>query len=508
MSQQSEQVPEITVTSHSFWANTHIKRKIRSVLGARILGTISIQIQHLKRKILLCVYVCTLLTLTASGTQTEIGSFADDRDNRQSIDDGPNKPEPATASDGHDADQDDAETDYGEDAPKGLVYARVSSGGQLDGETSDSGYDEGSISGQIEELEDLAEKEGIELPHDPITDEAQTGTNFNREGIQEVFEIAKREEIDYLLVEKVDRVGRSAPETLYFLYVLQSECSVTLLTPAGEQNVAQVKGLLHTTLMSLMAEVQNEIRTNKAKKSRIRGFLNQKNWNNYTHTVPVGYNQDEAGWLVIDYEEKTIVRDMFRKFVECETYAETERYIDKKYGTSVLDGHRVRTLLTEMTYIGKPRLPDQWVTETTYENDMECPELHLLEEESDAEVDVTEDVFHKAQEIIEEKDKKHSEDEETEGVLDFIEEFSLFAVVEGSDPARLVHHCGEPLVRDGQVDLKGRKVHRYRCPSCEKSESAEEYYKRWPTEAELDAIKMIQKVLTGGLDKFPFISSE
>lgn len=49
--------------------------------------------------------------------------------------------------------------------------------------------DEGSIDGQIEELETVAKKEGIEVPYDPIVDKAKTGTNFDREGIQQVFEI-------------------------------------------------------------------------------------------------------------------------------------------------------------------------------------------------------------------------------------------------------------------------------------------------------------------------------
>ena len=101
-----------------------------------------------------------------------------------------------------------------EDEPCGLIYARVSSGNQLKGDEDDEDteYDEGSIEGQIEELTELANKEGIHLPYDPITDEAKTGTNFDRGGIQEVFEISKRKDIDYLSVEKVDRIGRSAPE--------------------------------------------------------------------------------------------------------------------------------------------------------------------------------------------------------------------------------------------------------------------------------------------------------
>jgi len=140
----------------------------------------------------------------------------------------------------------------------------------------DEGLDEGSIEGQVEELEEIAERKGIKLPYDTITDEAETGTDFDRDGIQEVFEKAKRKDIDYLLVEKVDRVGRTAAETLYFIHILQTECGVTLLTNSGSRDVSETPGLMQTTVLSLTAQIQNELRIEKAKKERIRGFLKKK----------------------------------------------------------------------------------------------------------------------------------------------------------------------------------------------------------------------------------------
>jgi hypothetical protein len=303
-------------------------------------------------------------------------------------------------------------------------------------------------------------------------------------------------------VEKVDRIGRSAPETLYFIYVLQSECDVTLLTPSGERDIDKVEGLMQTTLLSLMAEVQNDIRTTKAKKERIRGFLHKKNWKCKSPKIPLGYTETDDGWLEVNHGEKTIVRDLFQKFVGCEKYSKTEEYIDNKYGAEVLDGHQVKTLLTNFVYIGKPRLPREWLTETTYENNLEDSSLHILQKDESADIDVCEETFKEAQEIINEKDDGHSTDDDTHQLLDFIEEFSLFAVIEGSESATLLHHCGEPLVTDGQVDLKGRTVHRYRCRKCEESEDAESYYRQWPRQYELDTIELIQDVVEGKSNLF------
>ena len=457
--------------------------------------------------------------MTTAGTQADLGSFGSDEPQTPG---GPLEPnakddpregdDPDTRSDDEHSEEDDQENE----SPTGIIYARVSSdkqrkgisdSGEGDDDDNDDGVlDEGSIKGQVEELETIAERRGIKLPYDPIADEAETGTDFDRDGIQEVFEKTKRKDIDYLLVEKVDRVGRTAAETLYFIYILQSECGVTLLTSSGSKDVSETPGLMQTTIMSLTAQIQNELRIAKANKERIRGFLNKKNWKCRSPKIPLGYEQTDDGWLTVDAEEKPIVRDVFRKFESCGNYAATERYIDAKHGKEHLDGHGVKTILQNRVYIGQPRLPESWLEGTTYENNLHEPELHLLRAEDDAEVDVCEETFHRVQNIMQEKEQQRS-DEDTMELLDFIQEFSLFSVIQGSDPATLLHHCGHPLIRDGQVDLKGKHtVHRYRCRHCEETEDASDYYRKWPKDYEFDQIRLIQQVLDG--DEPDFIDTE
>jgi DNA invertase Pin-like site-specific DNA recombinase len=484
----------------SFWAKIDIKHQIRSLLGEHIRGLIYALQQNLKQQIAVPKVVLLFSILSSEGgVQSGLQKFQSN--DSQSLD---NDGDEHVDNTGQTADK------AVDDAPKGIIYARVSSEKQTNDGDEDEGdgspiNDEGSLQGQIEEMEEIANRKDITLPYDPITDKAQTGTDFDRDGIKEVFEKTKRPEISYLLVEKVDRIGRNAPETLYFIYILQSECNVTLLTSSGmEQDVSEAQGLLHTTLMSLMAEIQNDLRTTKAKKERIRGFLQKKNWKCKSPIIPLGYNETDDGWLTIDPEEKRVVRDLFRKFVECETYSETRRYIEDKYSKGVLDGHRVKTLLQHSVYIGEPRVPDDWLIETTYENDLYEPELHLLEEDDTSEIDVSEEVFHQAQEIIERKNNDGSTDDDTEDLLDFLEEFSLFAVIQGSEPATLLHDCGTPFVKNGQVTLNGkqRKVHKYLCPECDAEEDPEDCYRRWPKEYELEQIELIQQIIDGKLELF------
>lgn len=444
-----------------FCTKIDIKRRIRSLLGHRILRFIKTLVQNLKRQMWLGLLIGSI-SLSSVG-QSDLFEFAqsseDQADNQDNYED-----TKSTTAD-----------QQNESSQKALIYARVSSHEQVDADSDTE--DEGSIDDQVSEARSIADKQGLELAHEPIKDKAQTGTNFDRDGIQKVFQLSKQDEIDYLIVQSVDRIGRSAAQTVYFIDILQNKCSVTLLTSSGEQDTGSIRGLMHTTFLSLMADVQNDIRTTKAKKSKVNGFVNKKNWHCYSPVVPLGYSLTDDGWIECDSSTKSIVEDLFEEFIECETYSETERRIEQKYG-SVLEGYRVKTLLQESAYTGHPRVPKKWVSELSYNNEVDDPSLQIISNET----------FEKAQEIIDDKNQTHSSEESTRDVVDFIEEFDLFSVIESSPSAKLIHNCGTRMRKNGQRTIKGdKKIHLYQCPECGVS-------RKWPKEPEYDLMELIYEI--------------
>ena len=456
---------------------TYIYRKMRAVLETRISRFISSLGQHLKRKISFAPALVPAF-LIATNSQSDFGDFFETPSNEE---ESPTK--------------------------KAIIYARVSSHKQTksndsdednddsneDGsDDADSTEDEGSIEGQIDELRQIARDNGLELAAEPFVDGAKTGTDFDRPGIQSVFRYAQREEVGYLLVEKFDQIGRSAAETLYFIYILQSECDVTLLTPSGERDVGEIKGLLHTTLLSLMAEIQSEIRTAKATKERVRSFVVNRNWKASSPVVPLGYEERDDGWLDVDPDETQAIEDLFERFTNPEyqsnqgtsedsyaSYAGTRRVIDEKHGKDLLDGHRVKTLLSNPVYIGKPAIPESWASDLPYENVVEDPDLQIIDDET----------FEKAQELIEEKDAKHSTDDDSYGLLDFVEDFDFFTLVVSSDLVTLLHDCGNPMVQDGQRTIEGEiKTHLFYCEECDE-------HRKWPKNYEYERMQIIHRLL-------------
>jgi len=272
MTSQSTLERLVSVCKSALFPSIYIIRGIRSPNPRHILRTILAVVQNIKRQIQFLAVFATALCL--SSDQIGLKEFTDKEQSSKE---------------------------------KGIIYARVSSN-----EQATEGH---SLNEQVESLTTVANNRDIELVHEPIKDEGETGTNFDRDGIQQVFQLAKRDDVSYLLCQNVDRIGRSAAETLYFLRVLQTECEVKLRTTSGEQDLDKIEGLMHTTLMSLLSEVSNEIRTSKAKNTQIRRFVEEKRWHTIYPTIPFGYQQAADGWLEVDPENEEIVEEIFTEFL-------------------------------------------------------------------------------------------------------------------------------------------------------------------------------------------------
>lgn len=408
-------------------------------------------------------------SMLAAGTvvQTEMDEFAAADDDAAEATDEPTEPsgddatgatdEPTEPSD-DEADGDEAKTatenddDDEEAAGRGVIYARVSSNEQVE-----SGY---GLETQVSDLREIAEERNVELVREPIKDAGESGTDFERDGIKEVFQLATEGEITHLLVDDADRLGRSAPQTVYFVYVLQTKCDVTILTSAGELDTTQIHGLVEMTMKALSSHMAAQERARKANRSRVRRFTDDKQWLSWFKQVPVGYLERDDGWIEPHADEVPLAEAMFTRFVECESYAATRRYLRDAYADTLskpLTRGQVKRHLQKRVYIGEPTIPVDGIEDDETKKSVEDPDLALVDE----------DTFETAQELIEEKSRANSTDEDTIDVDFLTEEFGLFPVLDSSPVvAVLCPDCRSEMVKNGQRNLSGDfKSHNYICTS-------------------------------------------
>ncbi|WP_158298364.1 recombinase family protein [Halorubrum sp. SD626R] len=352
-----------------------------------------------------------------------------------------------------------------DDRDTGVIYARESD--------LSSVKDGRNMDGQIGDLQDLAEREGIELVSDPITDEGQTGTNFEREGIREVF-ARVQQGINFLLVDDISRLGRSTAETLYFIHHMQASCDVTIMTPHGEINVSQINDLIQATMRSLVSHLSTQYRTRASLRSRKNGF-DEKNWSSGNKSIPPGYEPDGNDWVQKDPEEFEAAQAMFNEFLSTESYAATAEHLNDEFG-DVLDPiapWQVKLHLQKRVYIGKPTMAIDSEHLEEDEFSVDEPALQIVSQE----------VFSQAQKSIEEINIRYStDDENTVTPQSAADMFGLFAVLTSSPVVTL--HCSEPgcdgeLRANGQRGLDGDlNAHSYQCKECGKN-------RKWPYLSEL-----------------------
>ena len=127
---------------------------------------------------------------------------------------------------------------------RGVIYVRKS---RMENDKS-------HYSPQIQEKEcrDLAEREGISVK-DVIEDLDETGKNSDRPGLQKILRMVKAGEVDYVIVQYLDRNYRNGFGTLYWLNTLQ-KYQVGFLSASEKIDTRTYEGRLNLFIKAIMAE--------------------------------------------------------------------------------------------------------------------------------------------------------------------------------------------------------------------------------------------------------------
>ena len=398
----------------------------------------------------------------AASDHTCAGESDQDDDKQQSdfdslwFDDGSGSPDPEDVQ-SHDVDDDE----------QCVIYIRRSD-------------EEGrSVEEQEKSLNKKAEEYGLEVV-DIVVDDGKTGTNFERSGLRKVIEYVKSDEISYILVDHISRLGRNAPETLYFFYVLKEMYNVEIITEHGPVDINQIDDLIQTTMRALVSHISTQYRSRSALRSRIANFVDRRIWSSWRRTIPLGYQKEEEGdWIETKQDEVGIVQDIFARFAEDASYAGTAEYINNKHGDKLeekLTGYKIKKIVQDPVYIGEPTVDVnvEWADERDLKvND---PALQIIGRQK----------FSEAQQTVEKIAKENSaaSDGETLDPKSAAEQFSLISAL-SSTPILTLHcpACGEEMVKNGQRELDGSiTAHNYVCSDCGAQ-------RKWPYLDELEKMK-------------------
>ncbi len=148
---------------------------------------------------------------------------------------------------------------------KAAAYVRVSTNGQIDGE---------SLNTQRSSIQDYCASRGWEL----VTiyeDAGISGAKDDRPALQALLAAAKAGEIDAVVVRDLSRFGRSARDLLVNIQTLK-DCSVTFISLKEGIDGSGAYGQFMLTILAAIAELEMEMITSRMKENRLARWRDKR----------------------------------------------------------------------------------------------------------------------------------------------------------------------------------------------------------------------------------------
>lgn len=226
------------------------------------------------------------------------------------------------------------------------IYPRVSTQ-----EQAREGY---SIGEQIERLQKYCEAKDWTI-YKTYTDAGFSGANMNRPGLQQLIKDVESNNIDMVLVYKLDRLSRSQKDTLYLIEDVFIKNNVHFTSMTENFDTSTPFGRAMIGILSVFAQLEREQfreRSIMGKEARAKEGLH------HGGSKPTGYDYIN-GQLIINEYEAMQVKEVYRLFVEeqLSIHAISEKM--KTYSRRWNNETRVRTVLHNPLYAGWMRCRDE-----------------------------------------------------------------------------------------------------------------------------------------------------
>jgi DNA invertase Pin-like site-specific DNA recombinase len=214
-------------------------------------------------------------------------------------------------------------------------YIRVS--------TEDQAREGISLENQKKKIELYAELNGLVL-EDIIADEGISAKNLNRPGVQRIIEMAKKKQVDCIIIYKLDRMFRNTIDALKTSQMLDKK-GIALHSINEKLDTKSAIGRFFFSLMASLAEMERNIiserttdalRCKKAKGERVG-------------EIPYGYDTVD-GNLVPNDEEQTVIsliHEMRNERMSYKAIAQrlSEKQITTKKGLKAWNYQTVRNIV-------------------------------------------------------------------------------------------------------------------------------------------------------------------
>ncbi|MCG3138850.1 MAG: hypothetical protein HJJLKODD_02719 [Phycisphaerae bacterium] len=205
---------------------------------------------------------------------------------------------------------------------------------------------------------------------DHYDDGGFTGANMERPALQRLFDNIQAEQIDCVVVYKVDRLSRSLMDFARMMEIFEKH-RVSFVSVTQQFNTTHSMGRLTLNILLSFAQFEREIISERTR-DKIAAARRKGKWSG---GMPVlGYDVDPHNLkLVVNDAEAERVREIFNLYVEKQSLIQTAKLLNERgwttkhwttrkgttRGGQPFDKQILHRLLTNVTYFGQVRYKDE-----------------------------------------------------------------------------------------------------------------------------------------------------
>jgi site-specific DNA recombinase len=207
---------------------------------------------------------------------------------------------------------------------KAIGYARVS--------TEEQAREGISLDNQIAKIKAYAILNDLDLT-EIILDAGKSAKNLKREGIQKIFSMIQSNQVEAVIIYKLDRMFRNTIEALETANMLDKK-SVSLHSITEKLDTKSAMGRFFFTLTASLAEMERNIIAERTKDA----LSNKKANHERVGEIPYGYDLTPEGKLVENTLEQKVIEKVIMlrneglSYIKIAAHLNKQGYFSKKGG--------------------------------------------------------------------------------------------------------------------------------------------------------------------------------
>lgn len=223
-----------------------------------------------------------------------------------------------------------------------IGYARVSTREQVEGFSLD--YQKRQIYLKCEQLGENIKSDNI------FIEEGASAKNLKRPQMRQIIKLIENEEVDVIIIYKLDRLSRSLKDLLVFVEMCLDR-NISLISIKENFDMTTAMGRMMAYIMAVLAQFERE----QISERTIMGYIEKAEQGFYPfgNKVPFGYYKDEEHKLFVNQEEIEIVKEMLQLYAyENQSEYFVLEHIKNKYNKNRITVSNLKVFLNNTIHQG------------------------------------------------------------------------------------------------------------------------------------------------------------